>query len=201
MLFTRSGFRLFAKFDLGAVLEAQTKKIEEEVLADSSVVNLKDEEKYIQNLVEEKSIARVVLDPSKIKVDLTKAMIPAKYFPSSFGVDRGEEYEKKIAVFSVPFSGDKELLESKPSTFMLWSEEVSVEDNCIVFEIIVFSDDADSLKKERDDIVGKIQQRLDNINQQVDGYNETLNQKITGFVKQSKENHKKDSDLLSELNS
>lgn len=201
MLLTRHGFRLFTGFDLSAALEAQIKKVEEEVLADPSVVNLEDEDEYIRNLIEEKTVMRLVLDPSKTKVDLTKAMIPAEYFPNSFSIDRGEKYEKKVAIFSVPFSGDKELLESKPSTFMSWTKEVSIEDNHIVFEIIVFSDDADSLKKERDDIIGKIQQQIDNINQQVDSYNETLNEKIAGFIKRSKENHKKDSDLLSELNS
>lgn len=199
MLINRSGFRLFAEYDLGDALSAQLKKAVNEI--SQKEIDCENSKSFIESYLKEITIERLILDSEAVTARMEKAMIPAEYFPGTFMTDRGNSYEKPIAVFSVPFTGDKQLFNSRPSTFMMWSEEVAIEGNNLVFEIIVFSEDADKIKVERDGIISKINQQLVNINNQVDAYNASLPKNITDIVNAECKKRSSESDLLSKLNS
>lgn len=199
MLVTRNGFKMFTDGDLGATLEAERKQIPKRI--EELNINCEDLETTSSKLTDEFSIKPLVLDRDNIETSMDKAMIPAEYFPSTFNVYRGKSYEKSVAVFKVSLDGELDLLKLRPSTFMMWTEEVDVEDSNLVFEIIILNEDADVIKKERDDFLNKVEQQLQNINGQVSSYNGSLEDYVKTSLEEYCSKKQSNDELLAKLNS
>lgn len=187
MLINRSGLRAFNEYDLSATLEGQLKQIEKQIELDLKTNPPKDKLSYISEQVSKYQIKPLTLDKENITLTTRQEEIPAEYFPNAFFVDKGEYYEKEVLTFQLPFSGDANLLRCVPSTRILWTEEINVENNIISFDVINFNNDAESIKNKRNEVVGFLEKQAQNVNKQVDGYNQSLSKiieellnKITG---------------------
>lgn len=198
MLITQSGFNLFTEYDLGANLRQFTSNLQKDIESDPSVKNISEED-YIVERIKKSNISELTLHTDKISVKQTEADIPGRFFPSGFWVEHNESFPKPVFIFHIPFDGDENLFRCRPSTFMMWSEEVTISNNEVVFEIINFKDDPELIKKERDDFVSKLENQVSNINNEIKTYNSKLEENIKTFYKKAKEKFDKQSDILSQL--
>ncbi|MGD1862000.1 MAG: hypothetical protein ACFB0E_18785 [Leptolyngbyaceae cyanobacterium] len=105
-------------------------------------------------------------------------MIPAEYFPSFFFVRSGESYKKDVIKFHVPFTGNSELLRCVPSARMLWTMDVEITGNEFTFEIVNFSDDAESITRDKDSNMHSIMKQFGNVSPEVQRYNSGINAQI-----------------------
>lgn len=198
MLITQSGFNLFKEYNLGANLRQFTSNLQKDIESDLSVKNVSGED-YVADKIKKSTISELTLHVDKISVKQIEADIPGRFFPSGFWVEQHESFPKPVFIFHIPFDGDRDLFRCHPSTFMMWSEEVTISNNEVVFEIINFKDDPELIKKERDDFVSKLENQVLNINNEIKTYNSKLEENIRTFYKKAKEKFDKQSDILSQL--
>lgn len=199
MLFNRSGFHIFNEYDLSATLEAQTAQLKKEIGSDIRSVTPEDEARYVAQKIEKYKILPIEFKPEELTVSTTEQMIPARLFPQSFFVHDGESYPRQVISFHLPFKGDPTLLRCIPSSRLLWTEEVSLGNEEIIFDMIKFSDSADDLKREKDRVVNYLTQQASNINSQVLQYNSGLENNIKNAITSVSEKISKDSEFLNNL--
>ena len=198
MLITQRGFTMFKDFDLEGNLRASISKLQQSIESDSTILN-QNEESYIILKTKEYEIAPLVLYIDKITASHQEFDIPASYFSSGFMMRDRQSFPKPVFTFHLPFDGDSQLLKTKPSTFMMWTDEISVSGNEIKFEIINFSDEVEKIQKSRDEFLSKLQQQITNINNQVNAYNSELKDIITTSIKKAKAKFNTQADILSKL--
>ncbi len=187
MLISKSGFRAFNEFDLRQTLENQLKRIKSEI------------ENYLKEnpsgaTAEYISVKSTYgqIKPVEVKIDeiyatTSQQMIPTEYFPSGFFfLDEHGEYEKEVFTFHLPFSGDPALLRSVASTRILWTEEIAISGNEILFDVINFNNDADIIQKDRDKVINFLKSQLTHVNGEVNQYNSSLEEEIKKAVDQTK---------------
>ena len=149
--------------------EGELRNYLEQVLSTviGSISNEKDdyllnvnEEDYIAYKVSEAYIPLLEIHEDQIYVSSSEQMIPAEYFPSSFHVHEGQSYKKDVIKFHIPFSGNAELLKLMPSSRILWSMDVELKQNEFCFEIINFSNDSESIVREKGSNLRNIMQQV-----------------------------------------
>lgn len=199
MLFNRSGFTVFNEYDLRATLESQVSQIKKEVEADIMLRKPEDEAGYIAEKLEKHKIKPLELYADKLTVTTDERMIAAKYFPQNYFVERGGEYSKQVLQFHLPFSGDQTLLRCVPSSRVLWTEDVMIENNEIIFELINFDNSAEAIGKDRDKVVDFLKKQSENVNNQVIQHNNDLENIIKETIEAATEKFRKNSDFLKEL--
>ena len=157
------------------VLSAVTGSISNE--KDDYILNV-NEEDYISHKVSEAQIDLIEIHEDKIYASSSEQMIPAEYFPSSFNVYSGKSYKKDVIKFHIPFSGNADHLKLMPSSRILWSMDVEIAQNEFCFEIINFSDDSESIVREKDSNLRSIMQQYEHVRTEINQYNNTLEKKI-----------------------
>ena len=198
MLITRSGFDMFKEYDLGANLRQFSSNLQKDIESDSSVRNMPEEE-YVVEKIKKSTLPELILHVDKISVKQTEADIPGRFFPFGFSVEPHESFPKPVFIFHIPFEGNKDLFRCRPSTFMMWSEEIAISNNEVIFEVINFRDDPELIKKERDDFISKLETQVSNLNNEIRVYNSKLEDNVRTFYKKAKEKFDKQSDILSQL--
>lgn len=198
MLITQRGFRLFTDYELYTTLQGYLVNIERDIQLDPQVLT-ESEEKYIKRKVQEYKIDPLVLYPDKITVSQKEAQIPAEYFPSGYWVERGKQYPKSVLSFHLPFKGNPQWLRCRPSTFLMWTDEIAILNNEIIFEIINFNNDAEAVKKERDIFIKRLEEQVRNIENEISVYNTKLEGMVQKAVKKAKDKLKEQDDFLNKL--
>lgn len=201
MLLNKSGFRIFNEYDLDATLQRQLLRIKKEVDEDIQLSQLKagEEEKYIAEGVLKYKIQPLDFDKENLTLTTREELIPAEYFPSGFFVRRGQKYSKEVFVFHLPFRGDRDLLHSVPSPRIMWTEEVDIRGNELIFEIINFNNNAELIMRERDQIIKFLIDQASYVNKQVNEYNENLTKTIQEIITQTMGKLSQRSELLAKL--
>ena len=199
MLLNKSGFRVFTDFDLSATLDSQLKRAEDGIESDDKLQISGDEAEYISTQVEKYKIVPIELNVENLTVTTNQEMIPAEYFSQSFFVTEGESYPKEVFTFHLPFQGDPTLLKCVPSTRLLWTEEIALENNEIIFDVIDFSSNVDEIKKKRDEVINFLKQQSEHVNNQVNQYNSKLGELIKQMIATTNNKLTKRSEILSQL--
>jgi len=148
--------------------------------------------------------AEAYIEPLKIHNDQLYAspseqMIPAEWFPNTFVVHNGKRYKKNVIKFHIPFSGDKELIKCMPRHHISWSMDVELSNQEFCFEIINFSDDAESIKREKDSNLGSIMQQFNYVVSEVEQYNSTIESQIKETFNSRKKRILAKNDVLASL--
>ena len=166
---------IFAEKDLREYLEQQktavVRSIESE--KDDYLLNV-NERDYISFKVSEGYVEPLQIHEDQISASSSEQMIPAEYFPSGFWVTKGQSYKKDVIRFHVPFSGNHQLLHCTPSSRLMWTMGVEISGNEFCFEIINFSDDVESIKRDKDSNIRSIIQQLQSVVTEVERYNTSL---------------------------
>lgn len=199
MLLNKSGFRVFTDFDLSATLDSQLERAKQGVESNVKSQASGDEAEYISTQVEKYKIAPIELNIENLTVTTNQEMIPAEYFSQGFFVTEGQSYPKEVFTFHLPFQGDVTLLKCVPSTRLLWTEEVAVEKNEIIFDVIDFSSNVDEIKKKRDEVINFLKQQSEHVNNQVNQYNSNLGELIKQMITTTNNKLTKRSEILNQL--
>ncbi|MFA5084518.1 MAG: toll/interleukin-1 receptor domain-containing protein [Candidatus Paceibacterota bacterium] len=199
MLVNRAGFRIFNDYDLGATLDAQLSSIKKDIEIDIKSSHPENNTDYIARQLDKYKIQPLIFDQDNLTVTTSEKMIQAEYFGSGFFVEPGKSYSKEVLSFHLSFSGDEKLLHCVPSTRILWTEEVILENNEIVFDVINFSNDADKIKSEKDKVLKYLIDQAGYINTQVNQYNTNLEKFIKDAIGATLGKITQQSDLLSKI--
>src|SRR5699024_3860214 len=97
------------------------------------------------------------------------------------------------------FSGNPDLLRCVPSTRVLWSMDVEIVGNEFSFEIINFSDNAESIGRDKDSNMRSIMQQLGNVSSEVERYNSGLHSQIKQAFEARKQRILAKSNVLASL--
>lgn len=198
MLISRNGFHAFSDYDLGANLEKFLADLRKGIDSDPQI-GTKDEEEYVQQTLAQRKLEPLALDTENITVTQKEVEIPGRYFPRSFDVDSYESYPKPVITFHLPFSGNPDFLRCRPSTFMMASEDIAVENNEILFEIINLSNDADAVKRDRDQALKRLTEMVGYVNNDINAYNSKLEGVIRSAIQGAKAKFKAQGDFLDSL--
>lgn len=203
MLITRHGFSVFNEYDLWKNLRSFASKLKSEVESDGSI-RTADEEAYVEEKVTLNTIQPLVLHTDKITVTQQEVDIPASFFPSAsmhsrFDGDSGQTYSKPVITFHIPFAGNAELLHCQPSSRLMWSEDVAIEGSEILFDIINFNNDAEAVKKGRDELLKNLQANAEHVNKEVAVHNTNLKQVVRTAFQTAKGKFAFQDDVLSQL--
>lgn len=144
--------KIFAELELTAYLEARVVEVAREVAAEAPDRLLgMNETRYLEYLAVKARVEPLVLDWDAYSVSDREAMIPGEWFPGggfAYAVEPGERYRKQVITYHIPFEGDATLLRCVPSTRILWTTEVAISGAALSFDVINFSNNAESIKAE-----------------------------------------------------
>ncbi len=199
MLINRSGFRTFNDYDLGATLDGQLSRIKKEIEVDIKSSRPENDTEYVTRQSEKYKIQPLTFDQNNLTATTSEKMIRSEYFGSGFLVEPGERYSKEVISFHLPFSGDESLLRCVPSTRIMWTEEVALENKEIVFDVINFSNNAENVKAEEEKVLKYLIEQAGHVNKQVNQYNANLEKIIRDAIGNSVEKITQQSELLSKI--
>lgn len=198
MLIGERGFRAFTEYDLEAYLNHFLNQIREEIQSDISVTTADDEE-YVRQKVTEKTLSGIEFDASNITVTQREEQIPARFFPNSIMIDEGRSYPRMVVTFHLPFTGDVQLLQCQPSTRLMVSDEIDIEDGSVIFDVINFNNDAEQAAKARDEMVNNLTQQAGYVNKDIAAYNSRIEGVVREAVRSARAKFKDQSDFMGKL--
>lgn len=197
----RYGFKnIFGERGLRDYLEQRKSSVFHSIESenDDYLLNV-NEQDYISYKVSEAYVEPLEIHEDQIYASSSEQMIPAEYFPRSFDVRSGQSYKKDVIKFHMPFSGNSELLLCRPSSGIRWSMQIEISGSEFCFEIINFSDDVESIKREKDSNIQSIMQQLGNVVSEVDRYNFFIEAQIKQAFESRKKRILKKSGILASL--
>jgi hypothetical protein len=180
--------KIFAERDLSVVLESNISALKDEVSStpDEYIAEV-DEEQFIRHLIERFNFEGVEIHADQGYATTREEHIPAEWFPGGFYVREGKSYPKQVITFHLPFSGSRDLLYCKPSTWMMWTEEVIITDSEIRFDLINLRDDPEEINREVKKKVDFIVKQLENVLKDVNQYNSSLKGKAKEYIEAKKQ--------------
>ncbi|KAB0300693.1 hypothetical protein F2Z80_16335 [Vibrio fortis] len=192
--------RIFGERDLSDFLEASKSNVLSSIesLKDDYILNV-NESDYIAHKLSEAVIEPLEIHEDQIYASSSERMIPAEHFPRSFHVYPGKSYKKDVIKFHVPISGNIQLLHCVPSTWLMWTMSIEVNSNEFCFEIINFSNDPESIVREKDSNLKSIMQQLAHVRRDVERFNSSLEAHIKSAFESNKSRVRAKSGVLASL--
>lgn len=195
--------KIFAELDLSAYLEALVQQVAHEVAAEAPDRLLgMNETRYLEYLTAKAHVEPLVLDWDGCSVSDHEAMIPGEWFPGggfAYAVEPGERYRKQVITYHIPFEGDASLVRCAPSTRLVWTAEVAISGASISFDVVNFSNNAESIKAEAQSTIKNMKTQYAHLSQQVSAFNEQLDTRVREIVSRRKGELLKRSSLLDSL--
>lgn len=199
-------FKPFLEGELDGVLRNQHEQIKARIHneKDNYLININEDE-YVEFLCSEFKIDVPEIDFESKTISTDEKMILASRHPSSFFMfdDGDKSFKRQVITFHLPFTGDVQILNFAPNPRILWTQEIkhSISDDGeeLSFEIINFSNDPETIKRESEHTISSLKTQLGHIKNQVDAYNSNLKQDIISLLKERKDQIIKNSDFLSQL--
>lgn len=187
-MYRNSSSRIFGgKGSIVEYFKAQIKSLETEInsASESYILNVSVEQ-FTDYLLDKYQIEKPIIQFDDVYADNFEKNIPAEYFPMSFHVRDRESYPRQVIQFFVPIGGNSELLKYKPgiNTITLGggSADFEVEFDKLKLEIIDFYNDPKVIKSKYDENVVITQRKLSELNQNIDEFNNSLNNFIIGEI-------------------
>lgn len=199
-------FNPFTKGHLDDVLRNQFQQIDNKIQSENGdyLLNVNEDE-YVDHLVSEFTIDTPIIDFETMTISPSERMVPANRHPSTgfFMFDEDKEYKRQVITYHFPFSGDVNVLNYMPNPAIVWTEEfthsISPEGEELTFDIINFSNDPETIKRESERTMGNLKTQLGHIRNQIEGHNSNLKNEIVQRVQDRKKNLLKNSDFLTQL--
>ena len=174
-------FKVFYENKLSTYLGQNTDSLQSRIdhKLEDYILNV-NETDYINHLVNEFTIESINIDFEEVFIGtLYEKDVPAEYFPPyGFNVRAGESYPKPAVTYHLPYTGNEHLLQYTPSTWIDWTTEVSLENQCLCFEVFSLSSDVEEvtedLKKEAQGIIDSIRTQLGYLTSEIERYNGQL---------------------------
>jgi hypothetical protein len=131
---------------------------------------------FCEGLIKKALVDPLVLHFHRMTRQTRTEEIDGSSFPGDFFVERGRRYPKSVVRLSIPFTGERDLLEYSPSTAGLTFPRGEISGNAIQFDTVMwgYPDDANRVKQELDSNRRLLETCASNVNQQVGQFNEAL---------------------------
>jgi hypothetical protein len=184
-------------------LERKTSEIREEIYKlDEDYIPNVSEEDLIRTLIEKHTLCapnlkideKYSLEPKEIDVDVSRD-------PNRLIFDRSRPFYIKGTLITVviPFEGDEELFYYQPSTFSTINLKGIIYGNELHLEYTLVNHDQESLKKEVESDIQQIQAHLIWVKNEVNNFNNSLENYLRNLIKTRKEKLLKDRNLVRSL--
>jgi hypothetical protein len=193
-------FEIFAEEELRTYLEHKAhvmlSKLEQE--NGDYLLNV-NEDDYVQFMVAGMSVDPLVIHTDQIYASSSERMISATHLPRNFYDRAGEVYKRNAVTFHIPVSGTLKLLRTAPSSRIMWTTQISLNQNEISFDVINFHNDASAIAKEKDLILGSVGNQLVYVNDEVERFNAQVESRARRAVQARKEQIQKHTGVLCAL--
>lgn len=158
-----------------------------------------NEEEYIKYKVFEYKIEYLSIEFEQAYAEQKEEMIEAGMFPQDFYVYSGKSYPKMVIYFHIPINGNIDLIRYTPSTRIMWTKEMILKGNELVFKKIQFRDDIEATNREFERIVDDLRTMEGYLNKDIICFNNSLRGKIQSIFNSRKQELLKRKNLLSSL--
>ena len=158
--------------NLEMVLIAHERKMVDTIRSVVDIEALTD--KFVTDLVNQSLVATVKLLPMTKKVRSER--IDASQFPPHFSVMGENSYVEQVARLSIPFTGDRAILEHHPNQGFMNVPMGEINGDKIEWDVVLFkyNDDGKQVAQEIKNNQSMIETLLKNGNKQVDDFNKRL---------------------------
>lgn len=186
--------------DLSSYLSKLEKNLEDSVRQEKEdyILNVNEEE-YIDHKISEFTIEQLDILFEQAYADQKEEMIRAEYFPRDFYVINGKSYPRMVMYFHIPIQGNFELLKYTPSTRIMWTQEMSIQNNELIFKMIQFRDNVEEINREFESTISRLKTMQEYINNDILQFNNSLKIKIQNVFHARKQELLKRSKLLAGL--
>lgn len=154
-------------------------------LDDNYVLNVSETE-YIEYLTLESQLFCPVLLLDEKYLEPRNVLVPTEFLPYSWFCST--PVEKKIYRLFIPFSGDSQLLDFRPSTFTLscWSN-MSFSNNSVYVDILDLEGNLSNLKRDVESYIGTLTIMLGYLAKDVERINRDINSWVTSSFRKRKD--------------
>lgn len=198
--YQRDGFHAFSECDGFSVIDQRKKSINSTIDSQQEdyILNVNKEE-YIQHLVYQIQIEPIEIHREQLTVSTHEEQIPAESHPSSYFMDSGGSFSRDVLTFHLPFSGDRELLKVRASTYSMSSPLITIEDSCICFKIVNFNLSADRIKQESDNTINELITQNEYLTRDLNQFNTSVESIASQAFDSRKQQLLAKNDLMSSL--
>lgn len=167
---------LFSEYDLSAVLDAQLGKVRERVLKiEQGRFQATSDDFLAASIASDLVVSPLVLLEEQISVSSRDAKIDVSYDFSRATWGDGPTYVDGLEVtYHLPFTGDKELLKCRPSTFTLNPPRAVITSSELQFPYDQPDRDVTATKSTFLEDLARIREWLPRVTEQVQEYNQKL---------------------------
>ena len=192
--------RIFGERHLSDYLHERHNALLSEVQAEdrNQLLNMNETE-YVAYLVQRHQVGPLVLDWDGLKISDREEMIPAENFPDHSYVRSGRRYPKQVVTYHVPHSGERELLRCKPSSGLMWSQEVRLEGGCVCLDLVSWRDEPGEISSEANGILSRIRLQSENVDREVNEHNRMVETEVPRVVQERKAALLRQANLMASL--
>jgi hypothetical protein len=182
--------RIFAGEDIRKYFAYQVNRLDQEIQKEQAnkLLNV-NEDQYAEYLTQKYSIDRIEFHWDNAYLTEYEGSIPAEEFPSEFNVFGGKKYPKQVVVFHIPISGEQNLLNYRPTSWLMWSADVSTKTNEISFEIVNWRDNAEEIQEKYQSFKNNTTRHAETINKDVAEFNAGLLDHANTVISKRKKEH------------
>src|SRR3989304_7363575 len=193
---------LFNKYLLSDVILEQDRKLATEIgnLGHDYIFN-SDESKLVEYFISNYTINLLILDKDNVTIEQTEVEIDVRNDRQRDIRDRSKPCYMRgnRLTFFIPYAGDKLLFFCRPSTFSSLLPKAEVRETEISYIIDTLESDDSKIKTEYQRNVANIQQYIAWVNNEVLGFNNSLEAKIYSQIHDRKEKLKQNVILVNKL--
>jgi hypothetical protein len=138
-----------------------------------------------------------------VSVEIVEKDIPGSRFPRfEFDIsDTSQMFRKPVIVYHIPYSGDINLLQLRPSSFALMTYEANFDSRlkCILIEVINFYNDPEKIKQQYNQEINYLSSNYENIRTNCLTFNEGLSHFIKRTIEYRREQLLQRNNLIASL--
>lgn len=196
--------KIYAEDTLDNLLSSKRLEIKSRIESESEdyILNV-GEEQYVEYLKSEFKIDIPEIHTDKVYLDTHERDIPGSSFPMEFMISNpNRTFKKDIIVYHIPYSGSIELLKYRPSSWTSmagYEIKIDKQSQTIILEYINFYNDAGKIKRAYDDSVRYLFGSYSYLKNDIEAYNEGLENYIRSTINARKLQIAKKTDFIASL--
>jgi len=192
--------RIFNEIRLSDYLDHNIESIKEEIksLSRNELLNINESE-YIQYLTNKYSVDPLMIDWDSLSITDREDEIYLEGDYPQYRIYGGGNVQRQVITYHLSFTGNREIFRFYSSHKLSWTHDIQLANTEFRFDIVNWHNDAKRLSQEADSIVNKIRQQIQNIELEINKYNQSVENTAANIVSAFKKKHLAQSDLLSKL--
>ncbi len=192
--------KIFAENPLRQYLEGLLNGMRQTIHSEDKnrLLNINETE-YIEYLVSQYTIEPLTFHQDQVHVSSHEGNVRVGDHAFDYGRNPSDIIKRQIVRYHLPYSGEQRLLSLTPSSQIMWSIDVNVNQCEITFDIVNWSDDAEAIKIKADQILDNLINQAQNSTNEINQYNAKLKQQAQEVFIHRKQEHLNQSNILENL--